>query len=84
MLGALTKRNISSLSPSPPAEMTVEEWIEWMEKKKEQGMTEAQLQEYKRRKELWLKKHQEEEAERKRQEEEQKRKTREKMEAEYR
>ena len=54
-----------------------------MEKKKEQGMTEAQLEEYKRRKELWLKKHLEEEAERKRQEEEQKRKTREKMEAEY-
>ena len=65
-------------------ELTVEEWIQYLEEKKKQGMTPAQLEEYERRKKARIEKDKER-AERLRQEEEEKRKkTREKIDREMR
>ena len=66
------------------SEMTVEEWIQWMEEKKKQGMTPEQQVEYERRKKLWLEKEREREEKRKKEEMEKIQRTREKMEVEYR
>lgn len=64
-------------------EMTVEEWIGWMEEKKKAGMTPEQQAEYQRRKEAWLAREKAREQKRKREEEERLRKSRERMEQEY-
>ena len=62
----------------------MEEWIQYLEEKKKQGMTPAQLEEYERRKKARIEKDKER-AERLRQEEEEKRKkTREKIDREMR
>ena len=63
-------------------ELTVEEWIGWMEEKKKQGMTPEQQAEYERRKKAYLEKEKEREEKRKREIEEQKNRTREMMLAE--
>ncbi len=69
-------------SPATLAEMTIEEWIEWMEEKKKAGMTPAQLAELEKRKANWLQRQKEKEEKRKRIEDEQLAKTRKKMEDE--
>ncbi len=66
------------------AEMTIEEWIEWMEEKKKAGMSPAQLAELERRKANWAVRQKQREEKRKREEEEQIAKTRKKMEVELR
>ncbi|CAI7990209.1 Reticulocyte-binding protein 2 homolog a [Geodia barretti] len=64
-------------------DMTVEEWIVWMEEKKTQGMTTGQQMEYEKRKRVWLEREKEREEKRRREEEEQIRKTRERMARDY-
>ena len=64
-------------------EMTVEEWIGWMEDKKRQGMTTEQQMEYEKRKKLWVEREKEREERRKMEEEEKIKKTREKMARDY-
>ena len=63
-------------------ELTVEEWIAWMEEKKKQGMTPEQQAEYERRKRAHLEREKEREIQRQREIEEKIRKTREMMLAE--
>ncbi|XP_064387118.1 zinc finger CCCH domain-containing protein 13-like isoform X3 [Halichondria panicea] len=63
-------------------EMTIEEWIEWMEEKKKAGMSPEQVAELERRKANWLEQQKQREEKRKREEEEQLAKTRKKMESE--
>lgn len=67
-----------------PLEMTIEEWIEWMEEKKREGMTTGQLEELDRRRAAWLAREKQREEKRQREEEEQIAKTRMKMEMELR
>ncbi len=64
------------------SEMTIEEWIEWMEEKKKTGMSPEQLAELERRKTNWLEEQKLREDKRKREEEAQLAKTRKKMESE--
>ena len=69
--------------PPPGPELTVEEWIVWMEEQKRQGMSEAQVAEYQRRKRLWAQREAEREEKRQREEEDQIRRTKERMDSEY-
>ena len=72
---------ISSPIPSPhsPTEMSVEEWIEWMEEKKKKGMTPEQQAEYERRKKIWIEREKERAEKRKREEQEKIERTKELM-----
>ena len=63
-------------------ELTVEEWISWMEEKKKQGMTPEQQAEYERRKNAYLEKEREREVKRKKELEEKIKRTRDMMLAE--
>ena len=65
------------------SEMTVEEWIAWMEDKKKQGMTSEQQIEYEKRKRAWLEREKERGEKKRRVEAEQIRKTRDRMAKDY-
>jgi len=65
-------------------ELTIEEWIEWMEEKKKAGMTPEQASELQRRKMAWAENQKKKEEKRKQEEEKQIEKTRQKMAAELR
>ena len=67
------------LCPHSLTEMSVEEWIEWMEEKKKKGMTPAQQEEYERRKKIWIEKEKERAEKRKREEQEKIERTKELM-----
>ena len=68
-----------SLCTATENELTVEEWIAWMEEKKKKGMTQAQQEEYERRKAAYQVKRREREEKARREEEEKKQKTLEKI-----
>ena len=65
-------------------EMTVEEWISWMEEKKKQGMSSEQQLEYERRKRVWMVQEKEKVEKRKKEKDDKIRKNRERMEEDYR
>ena len=71
------------LPPIYLSDMTVEEWIVWMEEKKRQGMTTEQQIEYEKRKKVWSEREKEREEQRRGEEEEKMRKTRERMARDY-
>ena len=65
-------------------EMTVEEWISWMEEKKKQGMSSEQQLEYEHRKRAWMEREKERVEKRRKEDDEKIRKNRERMEEDYR